>query len=167
MKSTFILIDSSKNYRLGCGGVCGKNWFALQWDPFFFQLYNPSINYLELYAVTVGVLLWMKNYKNKRVVLFCDNMSVVYMINSTSSSCKNCMILIRIIVLFSLIYNVRVYAKHVRGVKNKLADWLSRAKFNKFMQATKGKNFNKKPEEIPQELWPMEKVWSETCKLFD
>ena len=47
--------DASANPKLGCGGICGKNWFIMQWDEKFIKKYEPSINYLELYALTVAV----------------------------------------------------------------------------------------------------------------
>ena len=78
---------------LGCGGYFGSNWFIAEWDLDTIKL-KPSINYLELYAVAVSVLNWLPLVANKRVTLFCDNMSVVQMVNSTSSSCKNCMVLL-------------------------------------------------------------------------
>ena len=152
--------DASRNYRLGCGGICGKSWYALQWDPTFIQYCNPSINYLELYAVVVGVLLWIENYQNRRIVLFCDNMSVVHMINNNSSSCHNCMVLIRILVLHSLIHNVRVYATYIPSKKNKVADWLSHAKFYKFRLYAAKNKLDRKPQPIPEIMWPLEKLWS-------
>ena len=152
--------DASRNFSLGCGGVCGNEWYALQWDRFFMQINQPSINYLELYAVLIGVILWIEKFKNKRVVIFCDNMSVVHMINNNSSNCKNCMILIRILVLQGLVHNTRIYAKHVRTHLNKKADLLSRAKFQQFRVHAAKDKMKHTPREIPELLWPMHKVWS-------
>ena len=44
--------------------------------------------------------------EQENFLFFCDNQSMVAMINTTSLSCKNCMVLIRIIVLHCLIHNV-------------------------------------------------------------
>ena len=63
--------------------------------------------------------------------------SVVDMINVTSTSCKNCMVLIRILVFKGLIENVRIFARHVEGVKNKFADSLSRDKISYFHKLCK------------------------------
>ena len=105
-------MDTSKNFELGFGGYCEKSWMYGIWGPVVADL-DPSIQYLELYAQTAGILAWINRFKNRRVVIFCNNQSVVHMINNTSSSCSNCMVLIRIIVLYSLIYNVRIFAKYV------------------------------------------------------
>ena len=153
--------DASANPELGCGGVCGNDWFILQWNDKFVKKHKPSINYLELYAMTVAISIWIEKFKNQRIYIFCDNMSVVQMVNKTSSKCKNCMVLIRYIVLKSLTYNVKINVKHVPGKSNNYSDWLSRLEYKKFRQHARsmGRKFTNSPSTIPQELWPMEKIW--------
>ena len=48
----------------------------------FVDLHDPSIEFLELYAVTVAVVTWIYRFRNRRIVLFCDNQAAVAMINS-------------------------------------------------------------------------------------
>ena len=152
-----MFTDSSANPELGCGGYCGSAWFAAQWSSFVKEV-KPSINYLELYAVTVAVVLWVERFRDQKIALFCDNMSVVNMINNSSSTCRNCMVLIRIIVLQGLIHNVSITAKHVMGSRNAMADALSRKKFNTFRQMSNGRHdLTQTP--IPEELWPIDKLW--------
>ena len=153
-----IYTDASRNKKLGCGGHHGNEWFAYGWNEEFMQINEPSIAYLELYGLAIGVLLWAKNYKDKRIVIFCDNTSVVEMINKNTSNCKNCMVLIRIIVLHSLLNNVRIYARHVRTHLNKIADLLSRKKFEEFWKLTAGR-MNETSEQIPRELNSMQNLW--------
>ena len=157
-KDLLFYSDASKNKFLGAGGYCERDWFIIQWDDQFITKNDPSIGYLELYAVTVAVVLWIERYKNSRVAIFCDNMSVVSMINNNSSKCRNCMVLVRIIVLKSLIHNVRLSAKHVTSKDNAISDSLSRLDMNRFNRLTMGK-FNPMPSRIPSELWPMSKLW--------
>ena len=121
--------DASGNYEPGFGAYCGTEWSYAQWTTDWFLQVEPSIEYLELYAVLVGVLNWIRFFKNKKVILFCDNMSVVSMINNSSSNCKNCMVLIRLLVAESICRNVRVYARHVGTKDNGKADALSRLDF--------------------------------------
>ena len=104
------------------------------WNRDFIKNADPSIAYLELYAVTAGILHWIHKFSNKSIILFCDNKGTVDMINSNSSSCKHCMKLIRIIVLEGMIHNVKINARHVRGVSNELSDSLSRGKIQAFKQ---------------------------------
>ena len=77
--------------------------------------------------------------------MFCDNKSVVSMINATTSSCKNCMFLIRLLVLSGLVDNRRVFACHVRGRDNKLADSLSRLDLDRFWREAP-QNMTKHPD---------------------
>ena len=86
-------------------------------------------------------------------------MSVVYMINNNSSSCPNCMVLICKIVLQSLINNVRIFAKHVPGKENRISDALSRLNFKEFGKYTEDLNFEEINTGVPEDLWPMEKIW--------
>ena len=154
--------DATANPELGCGGISENDWYILQWDEDFIKKYEPSINYLELYAVAIAVFNWIHKYRNQKIFIFCDNMSVVQMINNNSSKCKSCMLLIRIIVLKALTFNVKINAKHIAGVKNNFSDLLSRMQYHKFRTLARkiGRKFNGSPSPIPEELWPMSKVWS-------
>ena len=138
--------------------MCGRAWFYGRWD-YFVQRVEPSIEYLELFAVTVAVLNWLKYFKNKRIFLHCDNQSVVYMINNMSSSCRNCMVLIHIIVIEALMANTRVFAKHVKSSDNVPSDALSRLQIDRFKLLTRNKNMFATPDAIPVEVWPIEKIW--------
>ena len=150
--------DSSANPELGCGGVCNKQWFVMAWDSVFVINNRPSINYLELYAVTIAVMLWIHQFANMKIALFCDNMSVVNMINNSTSSCKNCMVLIRMIVLQGLLHNVKITARHVPGKFNKFADHISRMRIDRFKEISNGK-YNDLPVSVPDNLKNMSKLW--------
>ena len=131
-----------------------------QWDKFTHSV-EPSIEYLELYAVTITVILSIRKFENQRITLFCDIMSVVHMINNMSSSCKNCMVLIRHITLEGLIRIVRVFAKHVRTDLNGPSDALSHLQFQHFWRLTSemGKVMVEHLRQLPTEFWPIEKIW--------
>ena len=119
---------------------------------------KPSIEYLELFAVLVGVIKWIKLFDNKRIILFCDNEAVVGMINNSSSSCKNCMVLIRLLVVESIVRNVRIFARHVGTKDNGKADALSRLDLKRFWRLAED-SMNVSPSELPEEVWPMRKLW--------
>ena len=91
--------DASANRTLGFGGVLGRNrWFFGKWGEQFMDECQPNIEYLELYAVSCGLWMWSEHFRNKRIVIHCDNTAVVAMINKTSSSCSRCMHLLRLLV---------------------------------------------------------------------
>ena len=156
-----IDLYSDASRRIGLGAICEGSWMYQLWPRKFIERRNPSIEYLELFAVTAAVLAWIHRFKNSRIILFCDNESVVNMINYTTRSCKNCMVLIRIIVLKGLLENVRIFARHVKGVKNKFADSLSRDKiaYFKLLCSRDEKCIENNPTPVPEAIWPVEKNW--------
>ena len=116
--------DASKNESLGFGGVFDNNWMFGQWEPGFIKKFNPSIGYLELFGLVAAILTWGgdKKLKNSRVILYRDNEAVVEMVNSLSSSCKNCMYLLRLVTFSNLINNRKIFVKHIRSADNYLSD---------------------------------------------
>ena len=141
---------------VGMGGVCGDKWMQANWDPQFLKLCEPSIEYLELYALMAACLRWLHNFANQRIILFCDNKSVVSMVNNTSSSCKQCMVLIRMLVLHSINVNTRVFATYVNTKLNTHTDLLSRGRVQKFKALF---THDPNPTPLPGCMWPVEKIW--------
>ena len=88
--------DASALAKLGFGVLIKTKWSRGDWNPDFIRNCKPSIEFLELYALTVGILLWEDEpeMNNGRIILHCDNTAVVQMVNNLTSSCKNCMTLI-------------------------------------------------------------------------
>ena len=80
------------------------------------------------------------------------------MINNASSRCKNCMVLIRMIVLEGLVCNTRIFARYVSSKDNGKADALSRFQWKRFHNLV-GQTMNVQSTPIPESLWPMEKLW--------
>lgn len=149
--------DASK--KVGFGGFCQGAFFHQRWESNYWVRKNKvEIAWMELYAVTVGIVLFAKRFENKRIVLFCDNQSVVGMINNSSSTCKRCMILIRIITLISVKLNTRVFAKYIETWRNDLADALSRNDLKKFWRIAP-KHTQRNPTELPKCCWPVPKDW--------
>ena len=62
--------DASKNESLGFGGICNKSWMYAQWEQGFIKKWDPSIEYLELFGVLAGALLWIDRFRNRRVIIF-------------------------------------------------------------------------------------------------
>ena len=150
--------DASANEALGFGAVFNTEWLFGQWEPNYIRQFQPSIDYLELYALCAAVLTWGHQLRNTRIVIFCDNLSVVHMVNTSSSTCRNCMYLIRLLTLSGLIDNRRVFARHVPGVNNDLADSLSRLQFNRFWNLAPS-DMSRFPTRVNGLIWPPSKVW--------
>ena len=164
--SSFLVADEIDMYsdasgRIGLGAICGSSWMHKNWSEEFINNQKPSIEYLELFAVTDAVLAWIHKFKIRRIILFCDYRSVVDMINYTTSSCKNCMVLIRIIVLKGLLENVRIFARHVEGKFNGFADSLSRNKIEvlKKLCGESDRVMKVEAEPVPEQIWPVQRIW--------
>ena len=157
IKADEVNMYSDASGKIGFGAICNTSWMFGQWSKaLFIDRFEPSIEYLELFALMAGVLMWLHHFKNKKIILFCDNISVVHMINNTSSRCKNCMVLLRLVVLHSMICNVRLFAKYI-SKDNGLSDALSRLDFQRFRKL--GPNMERRPTEPPADIWPVERIW--------
>ena len=84
-------MDAAKGKTLGFRASWDNRWLFGKREDGFIANYNPSIEYLELFGVTIAVFAWSRELRNKRFIIYCDNQSVVAMINNTASKCKNCM----------------------------------------------------------------------------
>ena len=97
--------------------------------------HEPSIKYLELFGVAAAVLLWAHRLPNRRGIIFCDNLGVCHALNASSSNCRNCMVLIRLIALASLQkQKKRFFARYVQGRLNIGVDFLSQNQPKQFKQ---------------------------------
>ena len=155
----FFYTDASMS---GGGGVCDRSWFVMEWDEDFLRVYEPSINYLELYALTIAVCCYIERFKNTPITVFCDNLSVVYMINNGTSRNPNCMKLIRLITLNCLISNVTLNVEYISTKANIFADSLSRLKYKHFWRLARQnkRTFHSRPTNIPLYLQDMEETWN-------
>ena len=155
-----LFSDSSANAKLGFRGVYNNiEFFFGQWQSGYIKRLQPSIEYLELYAVCIGLTIWIHKFPNSRILLHCVNMSVVSMINKTSSGCRKCMSLIRYLVLLGLKFNTRIFARHILGVRNELSDSLSRLQFGRFWDLVPS-SMMETPQPLPTQLWSASKIWN-------
>ena len=157
-----LLSDASRSHQLGMGAVFLEEdrWIIGQWNAGFVQKEEPSIEFLELYAMTAAVLTWgwSDHLHNQRITVYCDNESVVHMINNSVSSCSQCRKLIRILTLENIKCNRRLFARHIRTHLNVLSDALSRQNLTKFWKFAP-KSMRKTMDQMPDWFWPPENIW--------
>ena len=152
--------DASASTVKGFGAIYNRSWIFGKWEDQFIQSERPSIQFLELYALCIGVFTWQEELSNQRVAVFCDNKSVVDMVSSTVSGCPFCMELLRMLTINNMFFNRRVFADHVITSKNVLADHLSRLRLNQFFKHAP-KDVKPYPEKLPVELWPLSRLWEQ------
>ena len=157
-RELFFYSDASANQALGFGAIFQKRWIFAQWENGFIKSCNPSIEYLELVGLAAALLTWGELIMDQKVIFFCDNTAVVAMVNNMTSSCENCMYLLRLIMLDNLIHNRRVFIKYVRTFDNYLADALSRLQFDRFWKLAP-KGTNPLPCKLSSLVWPVSNIW--------
>lgn len=94
-----------------------------------------NIEWQELFPIVVACAIWYPHFSGKRIQFWCDNESVVAIINSGHSKVPRIMDLVRFLVLISMKHNFYVKARHVPGVSNEVADALSRFQDARFWAA--------------------------------
>ena len=151
--------DTSQAENLGFAVVFGEEYVYGQWEKGYIKRYQPSIVYCELYALCVGIFTWSHKLKNVRISIYCDNTSVRDMLNVTSTGCRNCMHLIRLILLDNLISNRKISVIYVKSKQNGRADALSRLEFKQFFDISPNFKLPGRQQKIPAGLWPASKIW--------
>lgn len=151
----FFTDGALDDWRVGVGGCFGNHWFSktIRTDLYAQTNLKLNIQIVELASILLGLSLWIEKLENKRVVIFCDNESVVFMINKSTSSCRVCMIMLRMITLWSMRFNCRVFCTHLSSEKNWRADKVGEYQFR--MRYTV--DFDK--TSLSGELWPIPRKW--------
>ena len=149
----------SANPDLGFGAILKNSWIKGTRPKGFINEEKPSIEFLELFALAAGILSWQgrEELRNKKIILHCDNMAMVHMVNNMSSGCKYCMVILRLLTLNGLLYNRRLAATYVNTKTNGLSDSLSRNQLRRFREL--GPAMNQNPDAISQDIWPIHKIW--------
>ena len=150
--------DASANKELGVGAVYNTHWLFTKWEKAFIQECKPSIEYLQLYGMTAALLTWGRYLRNRRVTIFCNNTAVVDMVNNCASSCKNCMYLLRLIMLDNLTYNRRIFVSYIKSADNDLSDVLSHLQLQHFWKLAPPW-MDSHPTHISADVWPVSKIW--------
>ena len=154
--------DASGNPEFGFGATCYESWMYAKLEHGFVNRFEPSIEYLGVIRfISWSTKMGIQNSGTKGIVLFCDNQAVIEMVNNTTAKCKNCMVLIRLLVLECLTQNIRVFARYVKSRDNFYSDSLSRMNLNHFWELAEqnGKRFKNVESTIPQDIWPISKIW--------
>jgi hypothetical protein len=124
--------------RLGFSGYYQGQWFASHWPDSLSITCNQeagiSMTFCELYPIVISAILWGNTWQRKRILFHCDNMGTVESINRGRSKSPQIMSLLRRLVLLAAEHNFVYSSQHLEGVKNGIADSLSRFQFQRFRQ---------------------------------
>lgn len=136
-----VFTDASTSYGAGgytsLGNLFHLPWYKLQLiSNMFKNRYNNVIEehiiYLELFSLVLMAYTHAKNWKNKFIHFWCDNMTVVKAVNKGTLNFGSKLYypkanLIKLLARLALKYDFHFECHHIEGEKNKIADILSRS----------------------------------------
>ena len=82
----------------------------------------------ELLPIVVAMAVWGKAWQGQSVLARCDNMAVVAIVNSGTSRETEAMHLRRCLAFLEAKWSIHLWAEHVKGSDNQVADAISRNK---------------------------------------
>lgn len=126
------VVFSSDACMTGCGAWCGQTRTFFK-TPFPEHVLNEThhINQLELVTIVVALKFWACHWKGKRILIRCDNEASCQVINAGRSNGDEYMMkCAREIAFICATFNFEVKALHLKGKKNIISDYLSRAHLN-------------------------------------
>lgn len=119
---------------VGYGGFFRSQWFSSTWttDLLHISRHRRGSSLLELIPIVSAAVIWGHLWSRRRIVFYCDNEALVFILNKRRSSDSTIMLFIRRLTLLSLFYNFHIIALHVPGSLNEIADALSRQQWSRF-----------------------------------
>ena len=127
-----VFTDASTSHGVG-GFIANKTdakHFKIMWKDctFYDTNFKPDIAWKELCGVVLAILLYAKTFANKIIHFRCDNFAVCKIVAKKCACFKRRDLneLIRILCETAIKYRFYIWIDHVKGVKNTLADALSR-----------------------------------------
>jgi hypothetical protein len=114
----------------------GKKGIGGHYNHYLFAAHVPRrhrrkhINCKEMYAVLHALILWHEHWKNGKLIIHCDNQSVVDSLNKKSIRGNTINPLQTLLLLASLL-NIDIVAISIPTAENAIADALSRHDFKR------------------------------------
>ena len=128
--SIHIWTDASGSFGCGAWEPLSKHWIKMEWPNEaghrWLQLDDESITLKELLPIILACAVWGKSLKNARVTVHCDNLGTVALVNSGYSKVPQMMHLLRCLFFIRAHFQIQLWAVHVPGIENTLADAISR-----------------------------------------
>ena len=144
----FLFTDASD---IGMGGLFRDEWFSIKWPRHLSSDYC-STNFQEIFAILTAVTTWAKKLSNKQILFYCDNETVVKILNAgCCKSSKMIMKVVRKIFYVCARHNISLRAEHIPGLCNDIADALSRLQVERFRHLHP--TASDAPTPVPPTVW--------------
>ena len=82
-----LFADAAGSVKLGWGARLPHLvlWMYDQWEEDFFKKFQPSIYFLEVYALLAGIVTWASHLLDHAVLFQSDNTPTVFALRNKSS----------------------------------------------------------------------------------
>ena len=140
-----LFTDASGSF--GCGAWWGTAWLQYPWAD---EAANLSIAVKELLPIVMACMLWGNTWRNKQVLVHCDNQAVVEVVNSGASKDQNLAQLLRCLFFITAEFQLALKATHITGHSNVQADAISRNNLSLFFSQVP--NATRSPSPVPSAI---------------
>ena len=123
------LVDYAQSLNMD---ACLTGMGAVWWDRVYatpiVQIPNFILTtvHLEMLNIVIALRTWAKYWQHTRVVLYCDTLAVVHVVETNRTRDNFLALCLRNIWLLAALHDVEVEVKHISGKNNQKADVLSR-----------------------------------------
>ena len=115
----------------------------------------------KLFPIVIAAILWGKYWSAKRIKFYCANLGTVQIIRKGRSKVNYINQLMRRLTWCSVKYNICLYAEHLPGKSNVIADALSRFQMQHFRRLVP--HADKQPLQCPplsRVMWKFEEEFA-------
>ena len=116
------------------GAFCQGDWVYTNWSADIPPISAHHINIKELAAVYAAAYRWAPLWTNRRVIVHTDSEVVMAIINKGTSTNSVCTTMLNEMCFLSLQYNFSLFAVHIAGHENIIADSISRFSTHGFIK---------------------------------
>ena len=124
-----VEVTSDASGHWDCRAWSQHRWFQYQWPE---EALHFHIAFKELFALVMAYATWGHEWCGSQVKCWCDNEAAVWAIQRQSCRDPALMHLLRCVFFLEAHYQFELVAVHIAGVRNDLADDLSRNRLPSF-----------------------------------
>ena len=95
---------------------------------------DSSMSFRELWPIVCAAIIWSKQWAQKRLAFFFDNIGTVYILNSVRSKCSKIMSIMRTLTWLAASNKFTFNGVFIRSRDNSKTDSLSRFQFARFRE---------------------------------
>ena len=140
----------------GWGANWAGRWISARWSRVQTTM---SIVWKELYAIVTSAHSWGPLWQRRKILVHCDNLTVVGVWEIGTSKSPEIMALVHILFYCAAHINFNICVQHLPGIDNLIADTPSHFQQDRFRRLAPKANLH--PDNIPS--WPQQAFTATSC----